>query len=51
MKTIETEEPDLIFVQEPYEYQNRPVGMVKNTKYSLLEMGNLEQPLLSQIKK
>jgi len=27
MKIIEKEEPDLIFVQEPYEYQNKPVGI------------------------
>ena len=27
MKMIEKEEPDLILVQEPYEYQNRPVGI------------------------
>jgi hypothetical protein len=29
MKVIEKEESDLIFVQEPYEYQNRPVGIRK----------------------
>ena len=26
-KVTDTEEPDLIFIQEPYEYQNRPVGI------------------------
>jgi hypothetical protein len=29
MKIIETEEQDVIFVQEPYEYQNKPVRIVK----------------------
>ena len=29
---IEKEEPDLIFVQEPYEYQNRPVGIEKKCR-------------------
>jgi predicted acetyltransferase len=29
MKMVETEEPDLVFVQEPYEYQNRPAGIAK----------------------
>ena len=32
IKVIETEEPDLIFVQEPYEYQNRPVGIEKKNR-------------------
>jgi len=32
MKMTETEEPDLIFVQEPYEYQNRPVGIAKKCR-------------------
>jgi hypothetical protein len=32
MKMIETEEPDLIFVQEPYEYRNRPVGIGKKNR-------------------
>jgi hypothetical protein len=27
MNMIKKEEPGLIFVQEPYEYQNRPVGI------------------------
>jgi len=29
MKTIETEEPDLLLIQEPYEYKNRLTGMRK----------------------
>ena len=29
---IEKEEPDLIFVQEPYEYQNKPVGIGKKCR-------------------
>jgi len=32
MKTIEKEEPDLIFVQEPYEFQNIPVGIEKKCR-------------------
>ena len=32
MKIIEKEEPDLIFVQEPYEYQNKPVGIGKKCR-------------------
>jgi hypothetical protein len=30
MKVIDTEEIDLILIQEPYEYQNKPVGLVNN---------------------
>jgi hypothetical protein len=30
MKTIESEEPDQLLIQEPYEYQNKPVGIEKN---------------------
>jgi hypothetical protein len=29
MKVIVTEQPNLLFIQEQYEYQNRPVGMRK----------------------
>jgi len=29
MKMTETEETGIIFIQEPYEYQNRPVGIAK----------------------
>jgi hypothetical protein len=29
LKITDTEETDIIFVQEPYVYQNRPVGLVK----------------------
>jgi hypothetical protein len=32
IKVIEKEEPDLIFVQEPYEYQNRPVVIEKKCR-------------------
>ena len=32
MKTIETEEPDVIFVQEPYEYRNKPAGIGKQNR-------------------
>ena len=35
---IEKEETDLIFLQEPYEYQNRPVGMEK--KYRIFTARN-----------
>jgi len=38
MKTIETEETDIIFIQEPYKYQNRPVGIVK--KYRIFTAVN-----------
>jgi hypothetical protein len=38
MKMIEQEEPDLIFVQNPYEYQNRPVAFEK--KYRIFTAGN-----------
>jgi len=41
MKMIEKEEPDLIFVQEPYEYQNRPVGIEK--KCRIFPAGNGKQ--------
>ena len=37
MKVIEKEEPDIIFVQEPYEYQNRPAGIDK--KYRIFTAG------------
>ena len=37
MKMTETEEPDFIFVQETFEYQNRPVGIVK--KYRIFTAG------------
>lgn len=30
IKVIDTEEIDLILIQEPYEYQNKPVGIVNN---------------------
>jgi hypothetical protein len=38
MKVTEREEPDLVFVQEPYEYQNRPAGIAK--KYRIFTVGN-----------
>jgi hypothetical protein len=38
MRVIEKEELDLIFVQEPYEYQNRPVGTEK--MYRIFTAGN-----------
>ena len=37
IKIIEKEEPDVIFVQEPYEHQNRPVGI---EKYRIFTAGN-----------
>jgi hypothetical protein len=37
MKVIDTEEPDLILLQEPYEYQNRPVVIEK--KYRIFTAG------------
>jgi len=33
MKIIDTEEPHLILIQDPYEYQNRPSGI--NKKYRI----------------
>jgi hypothetical protein len=38
MKVVEKEEPDLILIQEPYEYQNRLVGIEK--KYRIFTAGN-----------
>ena len=38
MKVIDTEQPDLLFIQEPYEYQNRPVGIDK--KYRIFTAGD-----------
>jgi len=38
MKINEKEEPNLIFVQEPYEHQNRPVGIEK--RYRIFTAGN-----------
>jgi UDP-N-acetylglucosamine transferase subunit ALG13 len=32
MKIIETEEPDLLLIQDPYEYQNKPAGMEKKDR-------------------
>ena len=32
MKITETEEPDLLLIQEPYEYQNKPVGIEKKNR-------------------
>jgi len=40
-KVIEKEEPDLIFVQEPYEYQNKPVGIEQ--KYRIFTVGKGKQ--------
>ena len=37
MKVTEKEEPDLILVQEPYEYKNKPVGIEK--KYRIFTAG------------
>lgn len=37
MKVMDTEEPDLILIQEPYEYQNRPLGIEK--KYRIFTAG------------
>jgi hypothetical protein len=37
MKVTDTEEPDLILIQEPYEYQNRPVGIQE--KYRIFTAG------------
>jgi dihydroxyacetone kinase-like predicted kinase len=37
MNVIEKEKSDLIFVQEPYEYQNKPVGIEK--KYRIFTAG------------
>ena len=38
MKLIDTEEPDILLIQEPYEYQNRLVGIEK--KYRIFTAGN-----------
>jgi cell envelope opacity-associated protein A len=32
MKITETEEPDLLLIQEPYEYQNKPAEMEKKNR-------------------
>jgi hypothetical protein len=34
MKITETEEPGLLLIQEPYEYQNKPAGMKKNRVFT-----------------
>jgi hypothetical protein len=39
MKVIDTEEPDLILIQEPYEYQNRPVGIKKKYRIFMAAEG------------
>jgi hypothetical protein len=41
MKTTETDETDLIFIQEPYEYQNRPAGIGK--KHRIFTAGTGKQ--------
>jgi hypothetical protein len=38
VKVIDTEKPDLLFIQEPYEYQNTPVGIDK--KYRIFLAGD-----------
>ena len=37
LQTIDTEETDIIFIQEPYVYQNRPAGFGK--KYRIFTAG------------
>jgi hypothetical protein len=32
MKLTETEEPDILLIQEPYEYKNKPVGIEKKNR-------------------
>ena len=40
MKIIETEEPNLLLIQEPYEYQNKPPGMEKKNRIYTEGTGN-----------
>jgi hypothetical protein len=40
MKVIDTEQPDLLFIQEPCEYQSRLVGIDK--KYRIFTAGDGE---------
>jgi len=60
MKIMEIEEPDLVFVQEPYEYQNRPVGIEKKCRIFTVGKGkhravivipnnNIDAMLITQI--
>jgi hypothetical protein len=41
MKVIDRERPDLLLIQEPYEYQNRPVRTDK--KYRIFNAGDGKQ--------
>jgi hypothetical protein len=38
---IDTEQPDLLFIQEPYGYQNRAVGI--DNKYRIFTAGDGKQ--------
>ena len=46
MKMTETEEPDFIFVQETFEYQNRPVGIVKKYRIFTARNGKHRAPIV-----
>jgi hypothetical protein len=37
MKVIDAEEPDIVLIQEPYEYHNKPIGIEK--KYRIFTAG------------
>jgi predicted acetyltransferase len=39
LKIIDTEQTDIIFVQEPYIYKNRPVGLEKKHRLFTAETG------------
>jgi len=45
MKKIETEEPDLLLIQEPYEYKNRLTGVSKQYRIYIQQGENIEQQL------
>jgi hypothetical protein len=43
MKVLDTEQADLLFSEEPYEYKNRPLGIDK--KYRIFIAGDGKQQL------
>jgi hypothetical protein len=49
MKVIEREEPDIIFVQELYEYKKNQLGLIRSTEPSRPDRGSIEQQLLFKI--
>jgi hypothetical protein len=49
MKMIDKEDPDLIFVQEPNEYQSRPVGIEKNYRIFTARYGKRRAAIVIRI--